>query len=317
MIDRTGTAFGLCVHDERSREAAPTAATGCGSRCVTIQQASADAAYAGWHEGSSSRAVEIRGAEDALELAVDVHPDLGYRLSGDGEPAYLVSRDGSMIRCVAGAAPPTGEQRLLSGQALPLAALLQGVEVLHASAVAVGGHAIAFSGPSGAGKTSLAVRLAVRGHGFVTDDVLAVEPAGAGLLAHPGPGLAHLRPDVLRALEREDRPGRPRRRPGPDGATVEIAAEREPLPLATLYLLRRAAGETALRRLDAPDPRVLLGTSFNFLDRRHERLAAHLDVCARLARSVRVVELTSAPGADLDAIAELVERDAAAPSEAV
>ena len=50
-------------------------------------------------------------------------------------------------------------QRFLIAQVLPFAAALHGLEVLHASAVTVAGRALALLGPSGAGKTSLALAL--------------------------------------------------------------------------------------------------------------------------------------------------------------
>lgn len=52
----------------------------------------------------------------------------------------------------------------------------RGVLPLHASAVRIGGRAVAICGPSGAGKSTLAAALAARGHGMMADDVLVVEP---------------------------------------------------------------------------------------------------------------------------------------------
>jgi ABC-type multidrug transport system ATPase subunit len=48
-------------------------------------------------------------------------------------------------------------------QVLPLAAVLRGIDVLHASAVALAAGPIAFLGGSGAGKTTLASRIVARG----------------------------------------------------------------------------------------------------------------------------------------------------------
>lgn len=50
----------------------------------------------------------------------------------------------------------------------------RGFMVLHASAVEVGNKAVAFLGPKGRGKSSIAATLYARGHRIVTDDVLAV-----------------------------------------------------------------------------------------------------------------------------------------------
>jgi hypothetical protein len=50
----------------------------------------------------------------------------------------------------------------------------RGYMVLHASAVEVGNKAVAFLGPKGRGKSSIAATLYTRGHRLITDDVLAV-----------------------------------------------------------------------------------------------------------------------------------------------
>jgi hypothetical protein len=47
--------------------------------------------------------------------------------------------------------------------------------VLHASAVAGDGHVLAFSGTSGAGKSTMAAAMAARGHTIVSDDMLVVK----------------------------------------------------------------------------------------------------------------------------------------------
>ena len=61
-----------------------------------------------------------------------------------------------------------------------LAAVLQqrGLLVLHASAVAFNGDAVAFLGGSGWGKSTLAATLYARGHPLVADDLVAVDVGG-------------------------------------------------------------------------------------------------------------------------------------------
>jgi hypothetical protein len=62
----------------------------------------------------------------------------------------------------------------------------RGLFTLHASAVAVGNGAVAFIGPKGAGKSTTAAALLRRGHGLVTDDVLALDVGQEeGVLAYP------------------------------------------------------------------------------------------------------------------------------------
>ena len=61
---------------------------------------------------------------------------------------------------------------------LPFAAALQGFLILHASAVRLGGSVLAFVGPSGVGKSTIATNLAVREFQLVADDLLPVSISG-------------------------------------------------------------------------------------------------------------------------------------------
>ena len=56
-------------------------------------------------------------------------------------------------------------------------------EMLHASTVALDGRAVLISGPSGSGKSDLALRLIDRGFELVSDDQTLVRRAGDRLLA--------------------------------------------------------------------------------------------------------------------------------------
>ena len=58
-------------------------------------------------------------------------------------------------------------------------------ENLHASAVALDGRAVLISGPSGSGKSDLALRMLDRGFSLVSDDRTIVRKDGARLLASP------------------------------------------------------------------------------------------------------------------------------------
>ncbi|MEQ2008268.1 MAG: hypothetical protein ABMA26_15850 [Limisphaerales bacterium] len=73
---------------------------------------------------------------------------------------------------------------------------LRGEPVLHASAVAVDGEALAFIGASGMGKSTLATLLCSAGASLVTDDVLRLQQAGKNFLCHWGTGELRLRPNA-------------------------------------------------------------------------------------------------------------------------
>jgi serine kinase of HPr protein (carbohydrate metabolism regulator) len=63
-------------------------------------------------------------------------------------------------------------------------------EALHASTVATGGRAVLISGPSGSGKSDLALRLLDRGFTLVSDDQTLVRRVGDRLVASPPPTIA-------------------------------------------------------------------------------------------------------------------------------
>jgi serine kinase of HPr protein (carbohydrate metabolism regulator) len=63
-------------------------------------------------------------------------------------------------------------------------------ETLHASSVAVGGRAVLVTGPSGSGKSDLALRLLDRGFRLVSDDQTTVKRDGDRLLATAPPNIA-------------------------------------------------------------------------------------------------------------------------------
>lgn len=63
-------------------------------------------------------------------------------------------------------------------------------ETLHASAVATEGRAVLISGPSGSGKSDLALRLLDRGFTLVSDDRTILRRDGTRLLASAPPNIA-------------------------------------------------------------------------------------------------------------------------------
>lgn len=86
---------------------------------------------------------------------------------------------------------PGAEERLLRLYLLgPVLAVLlhqRGQLVLHSSAVAMNGGAVAFLGGQGLGKSTLAAALHARGYGILVDDVLALEVNQRGYpLVFPG-----------------------------------------------------------------------------------------------------------------------------------
>lgn len=238
-----------------------------------------------WDAEGATRVEEERlGGSEAVRW-IDHRPGLGYRFHAEGFGDAVVSEAGTEVWCAPPQLEPWSWQRFLVGRVLPWAAVLQGREVFHAGAVVVGDAAIAFVGATGAGKTSLAARALLAGARFVTDDVLALERAGDAVLAHPGAGLLCMRPAELDTLGpgEVERLGRVL---GVSGKTyLEVEREEVPRRLAGVFFL--VAGEGAPRTEPlAPDPRLLLGSTFNESLVGPERLRRHLDLCADIADHV-------------------------------
>lgn len=82
---------------------------------------------------------------------------------------------------------------LLAGSVPSWVLAMRGEPLLHASAVAVQGRAIAFIGASGMGKSTLAALLCSAGARMVTDDVLRLDRREGEFLCHFGSGEIRLR----------------------------------------------------------------------------------------------------------------------------
>jgi hypothetical protein len=306
----TAAAFGLDVDLGFPVEGLSPAETAPNGRPLSLERAEPEQVAAGWDSDDTIRLREWHHEDGRLEGAFERHPQLGFRLFADGYGAYAISPAGTAIRC---APPPEVEgwlwQRCLVGQVLPLAVVLQGLEVFHAAAVAIDGKAVGLVGASTAGKSSLAVHLVLRGAELLADDVLALEPGGARLEVQPGPGIVSLRHAEARRLPGSDL-DRLGTLLGDDGEAlrVRVTGATRAVPLAALYFLDRGdAPRTSFETLWPPDPRLLLGSTFNHMVATPERLTNQLEVCTRLAHGTPLFRAHVAPAtgaADLAAALE-------------
>jgi hypothetical protein len=137
----------------------------------------------------------------------------------------------------------------LVGPVIGLVLRLRGMFPLHASAVAVGEHAIALMGPAGAGKSTTAGAYARSGYRVISDDVVALRQEGSGFVVPPGYPRVNLWADSVQALF-----GTSATLPliTPDWEKhfmpldLETQFETRSLPLGAIYVLeKREAGLTA------------------------------------------------------------------------
>jgi hypothetical protein len=235
---------------------------------------------------ASERIVELLRPDGSLHMAIDRDADGTYLVRAPRHGDHRVAPDGSYIQSVLPSGADLPWHRLLFAQVLPLAALLRGTEVLHASAVVVDGHAVCFVGPSGVGKTSLAIGLAMRGFPLLADDVVAVD---SDLTAHPGPRLAAVSDDVWAGMAPADRDEVATHVGRADKLLVEVSGGAHPVPLGAVYFVERVAGQAgfSVDPQDQPDAVRLLASSFIAHVQTPERLVRQLNLAARLAADVR------------------------------
>ena len=243
----SGRAFGLTLAGTLALESV-VAAPATDRADTWLQRAPRAVVDRLWREARPRTLLERRLIDGRIGLSVQTDEDVGFRVWAPRHGCYVVSPDGRRIL----GAPPGGAawrwERLVLAQVLPLAAVLRGLDVFHASAVELTGRAIAFLGRSGAGKTTLASRIVARGAGLVTDDVLAVDVAGATVRAHRGGAVARIDPRELRTL-----PPRERQTLGPVRVRGEEKCHLMPtlaparLPLALTYHLVRPARAPGVR----------------------------------------------------------------------
>lgn len=155
----------------------------------------------------SAPAAALRAATERADD--DERPDNWYRYAvlRDGSTyvrwdtigEFLVAADGRRIMSRRfDRASLESFQVYMLGQALSFALVRQGFEPLHATAVVVDGHAVAFLGSNAFGKSSLAACFLEAGACLLTDDLLVLEESRNRILAYPGPPRIKLFPKIAR-----------------------------------------------------------------------------------------------------------------------
>jgi hypothetical protein len=310
-------AFGLEIEGNFPAPGLPRSTAGPSGPRTRVELATPDELDRDWPTDEAERLVEEFMGGRTAARTIDRHPGAGYRLYARHFGLARISREGARVVCAPPDVAPWRWQRFLVGRILPWASLLRGNEVFHASAVRLGDGAVAVIGPSGAGKTSIAVQLVLRGAGFLTDDVLALERTGGEVLAHPGASIASVRPSERDAIPRASWRALGSVLGHHEKTYVELPREAEPWPLRAIYYLvpgeDAPTGEIAPM---APDPRQLLASTFVLSVRTPERLRNQLDVCADLARTARAYTATVDPRMGAATLAEAILAHAGAHGEA-
>ena len=146
----------------------------------------------------------------------------------------------------------------------------------------------------------------------MTDDVLALETAGADVRAHRGSTVARIDPRELRTLTPDRAAGA-----GPvlvRGEKWHVAPALAPdrLPLGLTYHLVRPADGAGVRIVPVRpyDPALLLGSAFLTYLTTGERLRRQLECYAAVARTTPLYQVRAGRGATSADVADAVLRHA-------
>jgi hypothetical protein len=289
-----GSAFGIHIDSPVPLLAFRTDAQAASGAHASFRPTSSDELRRWWPSGEADRLVSRTSPDGRTRLSIDRHDKAGYRIWASRHGTHVVSHDGTLVRSAIPDPSRWRWQRLLFAQALPLAARLQGVPLLHASAVSFGDAAIALVATSGTGKSSLAVHLVDQGATLVTDDVLAVTTSDGVVWAHPGAPLAGVERHEFRELTVEGRRSLGPRLGSADKLYVLANLVESPRRLAAIYFLERGPGASgpSISDGDVANPRRLLASAYMWYLRTPAHLAGHLRACADLARYARTFSVS-------------------------
>ena len=241
-----------------------------------------------------------------------------FLLRGEGDH-YFYYRKGRGITIERGDIADLSEESLwLNGSVYSAIASINGLVPIHASAVSIEGRVFAFTGPGGAGKSTLVAALAKLGLPMYCDDTLVLDLAHENrITCLPGHKRLKLRPDAveLTGATREEKVSTTvdKYYASPEGGSVGTT-----LPLSELIFLEEGpeleivpiTGAARLARMHDDHQTAELLAAARLFDRAEQ--FAHLGRLARQIRMARFVRPRST-----ERFAEGVSRIAAYVSQQV
>ncbi len=194
----------------------------------------------------------------------------------------------------------------------------RGVTPLHASAVRIGDAAVAIAGDAGAGKSTTAAALALRGAAGLCEDIAALHEAEGKFYVEPGYPRMCLWPDAVEKLL-GSKDALPNLTPtwnkkflGLDGVRAKFEPFR--MPLGTTYLLGARSEEEMAPRIEEISAREALldlvrNTYMNLFLTREQR-ATEFELLSRLVNHVPCKRLIPhRDAAKIGSLCEMIEKD--------
>jgi hypothetical protein len=212
----------------------------------------------------------------------------GWELIAPRVGRFLIDRHRQRVVCESFVGKDRALLPLLTaGGALSVLLTLRGRWVMHASAVAVDGRAIAIGGGSGRGKSTLATLMVASGAEYLADDLLCVRADDCAV--HPGADTVRLRVDRDTA---ESLSGGAPVSPSADGRMeirFPVPADPRPLAAVVLPMLAPAVTTVELTPLAGSDAVRAVHTASRLWGWRDEDVLRHeFDRVASIAASVPV-----------------------------
>ena len=219
--------------------------------------------------------------------------DAGYRIRYEAQVDFHLSPDRRTLAVDVHDCPSATLRHFLLDQVIPLVLSTQHI-VLHASAVSVDGHAVAFTGSCGTGKSTLAALFARRGFRVLADDAVLLAHRGGEVMAVPAYPGVRLWPDAIAGSYASTHRAAPvtetsmKRR-----ISDSVGFDGRTLPLRSVYELSpQDAGDPRLRPLSPRDTAMaLVEHGFRLEQRDRGLLSIELDRACRAARGLRAWRL--------------------------
>jgi hypothetical protein len=208
-----------------------------------------------------------------------------YLIRSEGVADFRVTQQGVEGVPVPGV-PERAVYAAFSAEVLPILHQLDGTPALHASAVAVNDQALAFAGPSGRGKSTIAALLSADPRfSLLADDSVALDVDDRGVWALPSSGHVRLRPPSAHAL------GEAREKLF-DKFVVPRPTATVPKRLSALFELGAPAETVRIETMRPRDAVAVLAAHAQRLDPTSQQLLrAEFDFLDRVASGVRVASL--------------------------
>ena len=243
-----------------------------------------------------------------------LHEGKFYRFSYADRTEFVVDQAGREI-WTTWPAPLTLEDNAtyLLGPVLGFVLLLRGMVCLHASAVVVGGQAIALIGPAGAGKSTTAAAFAARGFSVLAEDVVTLDDRGESFWVRPAYPCIRLWPTSAAALF-GSRAALPPMTPNWDKCYLDLTQhsgrfETEPRPLAAVFLLSERRDDPRAPLVETIDRAAglmsLIANTYATKLMDKQMRAREFEILSRLSAKVPLRRVT--PHADPNRIPELCD----------